>query len=353
MKYTKLGTSDISISLITLGTMTWGEQNTPNEAYEQMAYAKDQGVNCLDIAEMYPVPPKADTYGDTESIIGRWFQQNPSERDSWLVATKVTGPSEDMSTYMGRGPLHFDRKNIETALNHSLKRLNTDYIDLYQLHWPDRSANFFGRLGYAQDGEFPEDHPESVALEETLSVLHDLVKAGKIRTIGLSNETPWGAMKACEIARSKGYDQVVSIQNPYNLLNRTYEVGLSEISHRENIGLLAYSPLAFGVLSGKYRHGAKPKNARLTLFDRFTRYLNPQAQLATEAYLTLADDLQIDPSQLALAFVNRMPFVATNIIGATTMEQLKINIGSIDVELPTEALERIDAIHQNHPNPSP
>jgi len=333
--------------------MTWGEQNTQADAFAQIAYAKDHGINALDVAEMYPVPPKADTYGQTETIVGNWFAKNPNQRKDWVLASKVVGPSEDMSEYIRPGGLHLDRKNLTTALDNSLKRLHTDYIDLYQLHWPDRSANFFGKLGYAQDGQFPTDDPNAIPLEETLSILNEFVQAGKIRQIGLSNETPWGVMQSLAIAEKNDWQSVVSIQNPYNLLNRTYEVGLSEVSHRSGVGLLAYSPLAFGVLSGKYRQGARPAGARLTLFERFARYLNPQSLKAAEAYCKIAEKYQLDPAQMALQFVTSRPFVATNIIGATSLDQLKANIQSIDLELSEALLAEISGIHVQLPNPAP
>jgi len=349
MQYRQLGATNEKLSAIGLGTMTWGEQNTKQEAFDQMAFACDMGVNFFDVAEMYPVPPKAETYGDTETIIGQWFAKNPSKRDQIFLASKVAGPSDAMGAYIRDGNLGFDRKNIEQALHDSLKRLQTDRIDLYQLHWPARSANFFGKLGFA-----PEDQDgELVSLLNTLQVLDDLMKQGKIRHIGLSNETAWGAMHALHLADKHNLPKIVSVQNPYNLLNRTYEVGLAEVSYRESIGLLAYSPLGFGVLTGKYRNGAKPKKARLTLFDRFSRYLNPQAQLATEMYLTMADDFEISPVDLALGFVNSRPFVTSNIIGATTLEQLKQNIASVNFELTSDMLDRVQSIHQAMSNPAP
>ncbi|HBF08067.1 MAG: NADP(H)-dependent aldo-keto reductase [Pseudomonadota bacterium] len=348
MEYRQLGNTDEKLSIIGLGTMTWGEQNTQAEAFEQMDYALDAGVNFFDTAEMYPVPPKKETYTKTESIIGEWFKANPSKRDKVFLASKIAGPSR-LGDYIRDGQLHFNRDNLEKALHASLKRLNTDYLDLYQLHWPDRNTNCFGVLGY----EYPEQSQDNVPLLETLQILNEFVEQGKIKHIGLSNETPWGVMHALHQAELHNLPRVVSVQNPYNLLNRSYEVGLAEVSHRENIGLLAYSPLAFGMLTGKYRDGARPEKARLTLFDRFSRYTNPQAQLATEMYLTLADDFGVSPVDIALSYVNSRPFVASNIIGATTMEQLKQNIASVDFNLTQEMLERIQAIHQAISNPAP
>ena len=287
MNYKNLGNTDIKVSTICLGTMTWGEQNTELEAFEQMDFALDLGVNFWDTAELYAVPPRKETYGDTEEIIGNWFEKT-KKRDKVVLATKVAGPARD---YLRSGENSFTGPNLESALNDSLKRLKTDYIDLYQLHWPDRHTNFLGQLGYQPK---PDD-PESAPIAETLKHLSTLVQAGKIRHIGLSNETPWGTMKFLALAEQHGLERVVSIQNPYNLLNRTFEIGLAEIAHREQVGLLAYSPLAFGVLSGKYRQGARPPKARLTLYERFSRYNSLAAQTATEAYVDLAETFELSP----------------------------------------------------------
>lgn len=346
MQYRKLGHSDIQVSQICLGTMTWGEQNTESQAHEQLDMALDAGVNFIDTAEMYPVPPKAETYALTERYIGNWLKQRQN-RDKVILATKVAGRG-DWLAYIRDGKNCFDRKNIEAALNYSLQRLQTDYIDLYQLHWPDRKTNFFGHLGF----EFhPDDQP--VPIEETLQVLADIVKTGKVRTIGVSNETPWGVMRFLQLAQTQDMPRIVSIQNPYNLLNRSYEVGLSEISHREDCGLLAYSPMAFGMLSGKYLHGARPEGARLSLFERFDRYSNPRALKATQSYVDLAREHGLDPAQMALAYVNSRPFVTSNIIGATDLEQLRSNLDSINVQLNQEVLQGIEQIHTEIPNPSP
>ncbi|PVZ20140.1 MULTISPECIES: NADP(H)-dependent aldo-keto reductase [unclassified Pseudomonas] len=345
MEYRELGRTGLKVSAITLGTMTWGEQNTEAEAFEQIRMAKDAQVNVLDTAEMYPVPPGGETYATTERIIGNYFKRY-GDRADWVLASKVVGPGR--MDHIRDGNLRLDRKNITQALEASLKRLNTDYLDLYQLHWPDRKANYFGQLGYTHD---PADH--STPIEETLEVLDELVKAGKVRHIGLSNETPWGTMRFAHLAESRGWPRVVSIQNPYNLLNRTFEVGLAEIALREQIGLLAYSPLAFGVLAGKYLNGARPAKARLTLFERFQRYNNPQAVAATQAYVELANQHGLDPAQMALAFVTQQPFVTSNIIGATSLEQLASNLESATLVLPPQVLEGIEAIHQRHPNPAP
>jgi aryl-alcohol dehydrogenase-like predicted oxidoreductase len=346
MQYKKLGHSDIQVSQICLGTMTWGEQNTEAQAHEQLDMALDAGVNFIDTAEMYPVPPKAETYALTERYIGNWLKQRQN-RDKVILATKVAGRGDWLS-YIRDGKNCFDRNNIETALNYSLQRLQTDYIDLYQLHWPDRKTNFFGRLGFEF---YPDDQP--VPIEETLQVLADIVKTGKVRTIGVSNETPWGVMRFLQLAQTQDMPRIVSIQNPFNLLNRSYEVGLSEISHREGCGMLAYSPLAFGMLSGKYLHGARPEGARLSLFERFDRYSNPRALKATQAYVDLAREHGLDPAQMALAYVNSRPFVTSNIIGATDLEQLRSNLDSINVQLNQEVLQGIEQIHTEIPNPSP
>lgn len=345
MQFRKLGKTDLSVSAICLGTMTWGEQNTQDEAFEQIRMAKDAKVNFLDTAEMYPVPPRGETYTKTESIIGEYFKKY-GDRNDWVLASKVAGPGR--MDHIRDGNPRLDRKNITAALEASLKRLNTDYLDLYQLHWPDRKTNFFGVLGYTHD---PDD--QAVEIEETLSVLGDLVKAGKIRHFGLSNETPWGTQRFLHLAETLDLPRAVSIQNPYNLLNRTFEVGLAEIAIREQIGLLAYSPLAFGVLAGKYLDGARPTDGRLTLFERFQRYNNPQAVTATAKYVALAREHGLDPSQMALAYVTSRPFVTSNIIGATKLDQLKINLQSIDVTLSDEVIAGIEAIHTSQPNPAP
>jgi aryl-alcohol dehydrogenase-like predicted oxidoreductase len=345
MQRRPLGRTSLQVSAIALGTMTWGEQNTQAEAFEQIRLAKDAGVNFLDTAEMYPVPPNGDTYGSTERIIGEYFRQF-GDRGDWVLASKVAGPGR--MPHIRDGNPRLNRANIVKALEDSLKRLQTDYLDLYQLHWPDRKANFFGQLGFTFD---PDD--QFVAIEDTLEVLDELVKAGKIRHIGLSNETPWGTMRFLQLAESRGWPRAVSIQNPYNLLNRTFEVGLAEIALREQIGLLAYSPLAFGVLSGKYLEGARPAGARLTRFERFQRYTNPQAEAASQRYVELARAHGLDPAQLALAFVTSRPFVTSNIIGATTLEQLKHNLASIDLTLDASLVQALEAIHVEQPNPAP
>lgn len=345
MHYRVLGKTDVKVSAIALGTMTWGEQNTQAEAFEQIRLAKAAGVNFLDTAEMYPVPPRGETYTRTESIIGEYFRQH-GDRADWVLASKVAGPGR--MDHIRDGNPRLDRKNITAALDASLKRLNTDYLDLYQLHWPDRKTNFFGVLGYQHD-----DSDVFTPIEETLEVLDEAVKAGKVRHIGLSNETPWGTQRFLHLAQTRGWPRAVSIQNPYNLLNRTFEIGLAEIALREQIGLLAYSPLAFGVLSGKYLDGARPAQGRLTLFERFQRYNNPEVEAAAKAYVVLAREHGLDPAQMALQFVTEQPFVTSNIIGATTLEQLRSNLASIDVRLSEEVRAGLEAIHKGQPNPAP
>jgi len=347
MEYRKLGRTDIDVSVICLGSMTWGEQNSEKEGHAQIDYALDQGVNFIDTAELYAIPPRAETYGKTEEIIGSWLKKTKRRQDI-VLASKVVGPSKDWLPHIRNGEARLDRHNINKAIDASLKRLKTDYLDLYQLHWPERKTNFFGKLGYQHD---PYDQP--IPIIETLQLLNDLVKEGKVRHIGLSNETAWGVMRFIELSDCMDMPRVVSIQNPYNLLNRTFEVGLAEVAHREDVGLLAYSPLGFGVLSGKYLDGAQPKDARITRWPDYDRYTNEQAIAATTAYVQLARDHGLDPAQMALAYVNSRSFLTSNIIGATTMEQLKTNIESINLKLSDEILEGIEAIHTRHPNPSP
>ena len=341
-----LGKTGIDVTSICLGTMTWGEQNNEAEAHEQLSYACDErGINFIDTAELYPVPPKADTQGATEQYIGSWLNQR-GRRDDLVIATKACGPGEWINYFRG-GPRH-TKAHLDEAINASLDRLQTDYVDLYQLHWPDRSTNFFGRLGYNH-----VDGTDETPIDEILKALEGLVANGKVRAIGLSNETPWGVMTFLEIARREGLPVVVSIQNPYSLLNRTFEIGLAEVSHRESVGLLAYSPLAFGVLSGKYLGGNRPEGARLTIFDRFSRYSNLEATQATEAYAALAAKHGLSLTEMALAFVTSRPFVTSNIIGATSINQLKENIDTHDLRLSDEVLDGIEIIHTSQPNPSP
>jgi aryl-alcohol dehydrogenase-like predicted oxidoreductase len=346
MQYRKLGRTDIEVSVICLGTMTWGEQNTEAEAHRQLDAAMAAGVNFIDTAEMYPVPPKAETYARTEEYIGHWLARR-NIRDKLVLATKVAGPG-DWLPYIRDGKNRLDRKNIHAALDNSLRRLKTDYIDLYQLHWPDRSTNFFGKLGYQ-----PVASETATPIEESLQALGELVQAGKVRHVGVSNETPWGVMRFLRAAEATGLPRLVSIQNPYNLLNRSFEVGLAEIAHREQVGLLAYSPLGFGVLSGKYLNTRRPAGARLTLFERFQRYTNTEGLRATADYAQLAREHGLSPAQMALAYVNSRPFLTSTIIGATSLAQLRENLASIQVTLDQELLAGIEAIHQRQPNPCP
>jgi aryl-alcohol dehydrogenase-like predicted oxidoreductase len=338
------------VSQISLGTMTWGEQNTQEEAFEQMDYALEHGVQFFDTAELYPVPPKEDTYTKTETIIGNWFRAT-QKREQVVLASKVAGPHPNMY-WIREGRNKFDKSNIIQALEGSLSRLQTDYIDLYQLHWPNRATNFFGRLGYT----YPNSGQEllEVSYQETLLTIQKLLQEGKIRYYGLSNETPWGMMTCFKIADELGMPRPISVQNPYSLLCRAYEIGNAEVSHREGIGLLAYSPLGFGVLSGKYLKGQKPKGSRLDVFSgHFGRYSSNPATSATNDYVRIAKKHDLSPSQMALAFVNQQPFCASTIIGATTMEQLQENIESIDVTLTDSILEEIESVHARISNPSP
>ena len=347
MIYRPLADTGVDVSALCLGTMTFGEQNSEREAFAQLDMAIEAGVNFIDTAEMYSVPPRAETMGSTETIIGRWLAQR-GLRDRVVIATKVAGPGGDWLPYIRGGGNHLDRDNILAAVDGSLQRLQTDVIDLYQLHWPERRTNYFGELGYTH-----EPSPDEVPLLESLQALGALVDAGKIRFIGVSNESPWGLMRYLQLAERHGLPRAVTVQNPYSLLNRTFEVGLAEVSHREDVGLMAYSPLGFGVLSGKYLHGAQPADGRLTLFPDYTRYSNPQAQKATHDYVVLARDNGLDPAQMALAFVTGRPFVTSNIIGCTTLEQLRNNLDSVNLTLDDDLLGDIEAIHQRHPNPSP
>lgn len=345
MKYTTLPNTELQVSKICLGTMTWGRQNTEAEGHAQMDYAIDRGINFFDTAELYPVPAIPELYAVTETIIGNWFKKT-GNRDKVILATKIAGPGDYTKHIRTTG---FSPKAIQEAVNGSLKRLQTDYIDLYQLHWPERKANFFGQRGYKHN---PNDAWED-NIHQVLQALAELVKSGKIRYIGLSNETPWGIMRFLEESKKHNLPRVITVQNPYSLLNRLYEVGCAEISMRENVGLLAYSPLGFGVLSGKYLGGKKPEKARVTLFPNFSRYSNEQATKATEAYYNLAKEYNMSLAQMALAFINQQPFVTSNIIGATNLEQLKENIDSIAVTLSDEVLQKIEAIHEAIPNPAP
>ena len=345
MKFKKLGNTDLDVSLICLGTMTWGTQNSEKDAFEQMDYSIDKGVNFFDTAEIYSVPPTSESYGKTEIMIGNWFEKRKN-RDKIILASKVAGPGLD---WIRGGGNNFSEKKIGEAIDDSLKRLKTDYIDLYQLHWPERSTNCFGRREF----KINKDEGEWNNFENVLLALEKFIKSGKIRFIGMSNETPYGLTKYLEISKNKNLPRMVSVQNPYSLVNRTYEIGMSEISIREKCGLLVYYPLASGALSGKYRDGQMPKNARMTLFKGWERMINPLAMKAYDEYFKLSKEINITMVQLAQAFVNSRPFVTSNIIGATTMDQLKENVGSIDIELSEEILEKINIIHNNNPNPAP
>ena len=344
MNYKKLGNTDIDVSTICLGTMTWGEQNTQDEAFEQMDFALDQGVNFWDTAELYSVPPKEETFGHTEIIIGNWFKKR-NKREKIILATKVAGPAR---SYIRNGENNYNIQNMTKALDGSLKRLQTDYIDLYQLHWPERNVNNFGRLGYIHE----ENHWNE--FEDVLENLKKFINQGKIREIGLSNETPWGVSKYLEISKQKKLPRMMSIQNPYSLLNRTYEVGLSEISIRDKIGLLAYSPLASGFLTGKYRNNSLPKNSRIERDgDFWTRYNKPNRNNAIEEYYKIAEKYSLDMAQMSIKFCEIQDFMTSVIIGATTMDQLKTNIESVNVNLSDDVIEEINKIQTIYPNPCP
>jgi aryl-alcohol dehydrogenase-like predicted oxidoreductase len=345
MQYKQLGESDLKVSEICLGTMTFGQQNTVEEAHQQLDYAVSKGVNFIDAAEMYPVPPRAQTQGRTEAYIGEWLKTQ--QRDQVIIATKIAGPGRGMKWIRG-GANAIDRDNIQQAVDDSLKRLQTDYIDLYQIHWPDRYVPLFGQSVYN-----PKQERTTVPIAEQLAVFADLIQEGKIRYVGLSNETPWGVSEFSHAAKQLGLPKVVSIQNAYNLINRVFDWALAEACYRENIGLLAYSPLGFGSLSGKYLH-SKPDKARITLFQGFgQRYLKPNVNEAVAAYVEIAQRHQLNPAHLALAFVRSRWFVTSTIIGATTLEQLKENLDSLNVVLNEEILTEIDAVQARYPNPAP
>ena len=346
MKFKKLGNTDLDVSLICLGTMTWGEQNTQEEGFEQMDYAVEKNINFFDTAELYAIPPKEKTYGKTEEIIGNWFIKRKN-RKKIILASKIAGPG---LSWIRGGSSQYSEKGIESALHDSLKRLKTDYIDLYQLHWPERNTNYFGKLDY----KHKENEKSWNSFENILKVLKKFIDQGKIRYIGLSNETPWGFSKFIQISKEHNFPKVVSVQNPYSLVNRTYEIGMSEISIRENAGLLAYSPLAIGYLTVKYRNKNIPKNSRLDLFyNNYPRYNNQRTYDAVDEYFKIAQKYKISLAKLALAFVNSKDFVTSNIIGATNMYQLKENIDSINISLDQKIIDEINLIHQNNPNPAP
>ena len=345
MKFKKLGNTDLDVSIICLGTMTWGTQNSQKDAFEQMDYSVEKGVNFFDTAEIYSVPPTADSYGKTEEMIGNWFEKRKN-RKKIILASKVAGPRCD---WIRGGGNNFSEKKIGEAIDGSLKRLKTDYIDLYQLHWPERTTNCFGVREFSVNKEEKEWN----SFESILQTLDKHIKSGKIRYIGMSNETPYGLSKYLELSKSKNLPRMMSIQNPYSLVNRTYEVGMSEISIRDKCGLLVYYPLAAGALSGKYREGEMPKDSRQALFKGWERMINPLAMKAYDEYYKLAKEYNVTMVQLAQAFVNSRPFVTSNIIGATTMDQLKENIESINIELTDEMIDKINLIHNNNPNPAP
>lgn len=345
MKYSNIPNTNIKVSKICLGTMTFGKQNTEQEAHEQLNYAVEQGVNFIDTAEMYSVPPSKETQGNSEKCIGSWLKNQ--QRDSVVIASKVTGPSPNFS-YL-RDNLGFSKPVILEALNKSLQRLQTNYVDVYQLHWPDRNAPMFGQRNYKHNpNEQWEDN-----VQEVIETLDELVKQGKIRHYGVSNETSWGVMHHLSKSTQNKLTRCKTIQNPYSLLNRLFEINLAEVSMRENVGLLAYSPLAFGVLSGKYLNGQLPEKSRIKLFPQYNRYSSAQSTFLTQKYAQLASELNISLTQLALAFVNQQPFLTGNIIGATTLAQLKENISSIHVELSPETFSKIDEIQALQPNPAP
>ena len=346
MNYKKLGSTDVDVSTICLGTMTWGEQNSKADGFEQMDYAIDNGVNFWDTAEIYAIPMREETYGETENIIGEWFKKT-KKRDKVILATKVSGPTS--KEYIRGGGCSYDKKSMSEALEKSLKRMQTDYIDLYQLHWPERNTNFFGKQGYEHDS----NEKNWIAFEEILENLKKFVDAGKIRYVGLSNETAWGLSKCLELSKLKNLPKMMAVQNPYNLLNRTYEVGLAEISVREQSGLLAYSPLAFGYLTGKYRNNNMPKGSRIDLFKDFTRYNNENSIKAIEEYYKISQKFNLDFAQMSIKFCEIQPFVTSVIIGATTMQQLKTNVESVNVNLNNEIINEINEVQKIYPNPCP
>ena len=346
MQYNRLGKTDLQVSQLCLGTMTFGEQNSEADGHRQLDYALDKGINFIDTAELYPIPRNRHTQGATERILGAWIRSR-GQRERFVLASKIAGPSPGLS-YI-RDPLRFDEAQLRQALEGSLRRLQTDYLDLYQLHWPERTVNNFGKRHYPhRSGEDWADN-----LQAILECAQALIKEGKIHHFGISNETPWGAMRFLQLSETHGLPRCVSIQNPYNLLNRSFEIGLSEIALRETCGLLAYSPLAFGLLSGKYHTGRDTAADRLNRFRQMARYNGEGARQATAAYLELARQHGLSLAQMALAFVRIQPFVTSTIIGATTLEQLQENIDSIDIELTDEVLTQIATIQERFPDPAP
>lgn len=345
MKYTTLPNSNIKVSKICLGTMTFGEQNTEADGHAQMDYAVEKGINFFDTAEMYSVPGRKETYGSTERIIGTWFKKS-GKREEIVLASKIAGPSPIFG-YM-RDKMDFSPESLKYALDKSLQRLQTDYIDLYQLHWPERKTNYFGQRGFKVQHDAWEDNIHSV-----LETLEGFIKEGKINHIGLSNETPWGIMRFLEESKYQNLPRIKTVQNPYSLLNRTFEVGSAEVCIRENVGLLAYSPMGFGVLSGKYLRGESLPNSRINIFPQYNRYNSPQSTEATRLYQEIAHKNGMTLTEMSLAFVTQQAFVTSTIIGATTMEQLKENIATIGVILPDNVLKEIDEVQKIIPDPAP
>ena len=352
MKKNNLGKTEIMVSEICLGTMTWGQQNNEKEAHDQLSYASERGINFIDTAEMYAVPPKKETYGLTEKYIGTWLKNQ--DRSKIILATKIAGRTSNVPSgppgldWIRQGP-RLNEKHIFQAIENSLKRLNTEYIDLYQIHWPERTLNNFGQLGYIHN---PRE--DDIKIEVTLEALAKAVNKGLIKYVGLSNETPWGVMKFISVAKEFNLPRVVSIQNPYSLLNRSFEAGLSEIAINEEVGLLPYSPLAGGVLSGKYLNGKKPENARMTLFERMRgRYSNQHAENAVLEYQKIAFKYNLNLTQMAINFVTKQNFVTSNIIGVTSITQLEENINSIDCKLNEEVMDEIEKVHKIYTYPCP
>jgi len=345
MKYTPLPNTAVKVSKICLGTMTFGEQNSESEGHSQIDFALDKGINFIDTAEMYPVAAREQTFGSTEKIIGTWLKKS-GKRSDIVLASKISGPNRGLG-YI-REKLDFSKVNILQAVDGSLQRLQTDYIDLYQMHWPERKMNFFGQRGYKQQDDAWEDNFQSV-----LETYQELIRQGKIRHIGVSNETSWGLMRFLEESKKDALPKTITIQNPYSLVNRSFEVNLAEVCHRENVGLLAYSPLAFGFLTGKYLDGTANAEARLNRFPQFTRYNSESTRQATQLYQKIAADFGMTLTEMALAFVNAQPFVTSTIVGATTIPQLEADIDSINTKLSEAILKEIEKVQNQFPDPAP